>query len=195
MISALNGSGCKDLVKWLAEALPEGPWYYPEDEISDMPMRNLAAEITREKIYDRLHQELPYHSHVETEKWEEMKNGDVRIQQVITPMPPATVSSRRRSISVIIRSPRRRGGKVRRLAGRFQARRVSRAPAAVRCSRRNRPPTVTCRKSVAGQGRRRRSDAERIVPTARCQRSGPARLVVAREAGSRCRAGVCHAFG
>jgi GTPase len=83
MISALNGSGCKDLVKWLSEALPEGPWFYPADEISDMPMRNLAAEITREKIYERLHQELPYHSHVETEKWEEMKNGDVRIQQVI----------------------------------------------------------------------------------------------------------------
>lgn len=83
MISALNGSGCKDLVNWLAAALPEGPWYYPEDQISDLPMRNLAAEITREKIYDRLHQELPYHSHVETEKWEEMKNGDVRIQQVI----------------------------------------------------------------------------------------------------------------
>ena len=83
MISALNGSGCKDLVNWLSQALPEGPWFYPADEISDMPMRNLAAEITREKIYDRLHQELPYHSHVETEKWEEMKNGDVRIQQVI----------------------------------------------------------------------------------------------------------------
>lgn len=83
MISALNGSGCKDLVTWLSQALPEGPWFYPADEISDMPMRNLAAEITREKIYERLHQELPYHSHVETEKWEEMKNGDVRIQQVI----------------------------------------------------------------------------------------------------------------
>ena len=83
MISALNGSGCKDLVRWLATALPEGPWYYTEDQVSDLPMRNLAAEITREKIYDRLHQELPYHSHVETEKWEEMKNGDVRIQQVI----------------------------------------------------------------------------------------------------------------
>ncbi|MGB8818913.1 MAG: GTPase Era [Rhizobiaceae bacterium] len=83
MVSALKGSGCKDLVTWLAGALPEGPWYYPEDQVSDLPMRNLAAEITREKIYDRLHQELPYHSHVETEKWEEMKNGDVRIQQVI----------------------------------------------------------------------------------------------------------------
>jgi GTPase len=83
MISALNGSGCKDLVTWLSQALPEGPWFYPADEISDMPMRNLAAEITREKIYERLHQELPYHSHVETEKWEDMKNGDVRIQQVI----------------------------------------------------------------------------------------------------------------
>ena len=83
MVSALNGSGCKDLVNWLSQALPEGPWFYPEDEISDMPMRSLAAEITREKIYERLHQELPYHSHVETEKWEDMKNGDVRIQQVI----------------------------------------------------------------------------------------------------------------
>lgn len=83
MISALNGSGCKDMVKWLSEALPEGPWFYPDDQVSDLPMRSLAAEITREKIYERLHQELPYHSHVETEKWEEMKNGDVRIQQVI----------------------------------------------------------------------------------------------------------------
>jgi GTPase len=83
MISALNGSGCDDLLKWLSEALPEGPWYYPEDQITDLPMRNLAAEITREKLFERLHQELPYASHVETEKWEEMKNGDVRIQQVI----------------------------------------------------------------------------------------------------------------
>lgn len=83
MISALKGSGCKDLMKFLSTALPNGPWYYPEDQVSDLPMRNLAAEITREKLYDRLHQELPYHSHVETEKWEEMKNGDVRIQQVI----------------------------------------------------------------------------------------------------------------
>ncbi len=83
MISALTGSGCKDLLDYLAEALPEGPWYYPEDQISDLPMRQLAAEITREKLYLRLHQELPYSSHVETEKWEEKTDGSVRIEQVI----------------------------------------------------------------------------------------------------------------
>ncbi|APG83905.1 GTPase Era [Sinorhizobium americanum] len=83
MISALTGSGCKDLMDYLATALPEGPWYYPEDQISDLPMRQLAAEITREKLFLRLHQELPYASHVETEKWEERKDGSVRIEQVI----------------------------------------------------------------------------------------------------------------
>jgi GTPase len=83
MLSALNGSGCKDLLDYLADALPVGPWYYPEDQISDLPMRQLAAEITREKLYLRLHQELPYSSHVETEKWEEKKDGSVRIEQVI----------------------------------------------------------------------------------------------------------------
>jgi len=83
MISALTGDGCDDLLGYLAEALPEGPWYYPEDQISDLPMRQLAAEITREKIYMRLHQELPYSAHVETEKWEEKKDGSVRIEQVI----------------------------------------------------------------------------------------------------------------
>ena len=83
MISALRGYGCKDLLKYLAENLPEGPWYYPEDQISDMPMRMLAAEITREKLYLRLHNELPYSSTVETESWEEKKDGSVRIQQVI----------------------------------------------------------------------------------------------------------------
>ncbi len=82
MISALDGSGCADLLDHLAAALPQGPWYYPEDQISDLPMRQLAAEITREKLYLRLHQELPYSSHVETEKWEE-KPGSVRIEQVI----------------------------------------------------------------------------------------------------------------
>ena len=83
MVSALTGSGCKDLLDYLAATLPSGPWYYPEDQISDLPMRQLAAEITREKLYLRLHQELPYSSHVETEKWEEKKDGSVRIEQVI----------------------------------------------------------------------------------------------------------------
>jgi GTP-binding protein Era len=83
MVSALTGSGCGDLLDFLAGRLPEGPWYYPEDQISDLPMRQLAAEVTREKLYLRLHQELPYSSHVETERWEEKKDGSVRIEQVI----------------------------------------------------------------------------------------------------------------
>lgn len=83
MISALTGSGCADLLDYLAEAAQEGPWYYPEDQISDLPMRQLAAEITREKVFLRLHQELPYSSHVETEGWEEKKDGSVKIDQVI----------------------------------------------------------------------------------------------------------------
>ncbi|MEM8540350.1 MAG: GTPase Era [Pseudomonadota bacterium] len=83
MISALNGSGCNDLLKALGEALPEGPYYYPEDQISDLPMRMLASEITREKIYERLHQELPYATTVETEKWEEKADGSARVEQVI----------------------------------------------------------------------------------------------------------------
>ena len=83
MVSALNGSGCKDLLDHLAKALPAGPWYYPEDEISDLPMRQLAAEITREKLFLRLHEELPYASHVETEKWEDKPDGSVRIEQVV----------------------------------------------------------------------------------------------------------------
>ncbi|MBN9070059.1 MAG: GTPase Era [Rhizobiales bacterium] len=83
MVSALTGSGCDDILGYLAAHLPAGPWYYPEDQISDLPMRQLAAEITREKLYLRLHQELPYSSHVETEKWEEKKDGSVRIEQVV----------------------------------------------------------------------------------------------------------------
>lgn len=83
MISALKGPGCDDVLDYLAKILPEGPWYYPEDQITDLPLRQLAAEITREKLYARLHQELPYASHVETEKWEERKDGSVRIEQVI----------------------------------------------------------------------------------------------------------------
>ncbi|MBE7183692.1 MAG: GTPase Era [Methylobacterium mesophilicum] len=83
MVSALTGSGCDTLLDKLAARLPAGPWFYPEDQISDLPMRQLAAEITREKLFLRLHQELPYSSHVETEKWEERKDGSVRIEQVI----------------------------------------------------------------------------------------------------------------
>ncbi len=83
MISALDGSGCDDVLDYLADALPEGPWYYPEDQLSDLPMRQLAAEVTREKLFLRLHEELPYASHVETEKWEEKKDGSVRIEQVV----------------------------------------------------------------------------------------------------------------
>ncbi len=83
MVSALTGAGCGAILDWLAAALPEGPWYYPEDQVSDLPMRQLAAEITREKLYLRLHQELPYSSHVETDTWEEKKDGSVRIEQTI----------------------------------------------------------------------------------------------------------------
>jgi GTP-binding protein Era len=83
MISALNGNGVEDLKKHLASLAPEGPWMYPEDQISDVTMRNLAAEITREKVFLRLHDELPYGATVETEKWEERPDGSVRIEQVL----------------------------------------------------------------------------------------------------------------
>ncbi|WP_024864242.1 GTPase Era [Bartonella doshiae] len=83
MISALNGSGCKDLLHALSAMMQRGPWYYPEDQISDMPMRQLAAEITREKLFLRLHDELPYSSTVETENWEERPDGSVKINQLI----------------------------------------------------------------------------------------------------------------
>ncbi|MEA2990309.1 MAG: GTPase [Alphaproteobacteria bacterium] len=83
MISALTGDGVADLKRWLAEHAPEGPWHYPEDQITDAPLRQLAAEITREKLYLRLHQELPYQSTVETEQWTERSDGSVRIEQTI----------------------------------------------------------------------------------------------------------------
>jgi GTP-binding protein Era len=83
MVSALTGDGVADLRGWLAGNVPAGPWHYPEDQISDLPLRQLAAEITREKIYQRLHQELPYQSTVETETWTERKDGSVRIEQTI----------------------------------------------------------------------------------------------------------------
>jgi GTP-binding protein Era len=83
MISAEKGYGVDDLRAWLAEAVPEGPWLYPEDQIADLPMRMIAAEMTREKLTLRLHQELPYQLTVETENWEERKDGSARIDQVI----------------------------------------------------------------------------------------------------------------
>jgi GTPase len=83
LISALGGDGVADVKTWLGTHVPAGPWHYPEDQISDAPMRSLAAEITREKIYLRLHQELPYRSTVETEVWKELRDGSVRIEQTI----------------------------------------------------------------------------------------------------------------
>jgi GTP-binding protein Era len=83
MISALKGDGVGDLKRFLAGRVPEGPWLFPEDQASDMPMRLLAAEITREKLFLRLQQELPYSIAVETEAWEEQPGGGVRISQVI----------------------------------------------------------------------------------------------------------------
>ncbi|MGY6568711.1 MAG: GTPase Era [Salinarimonas sp.] len=83
MISALKGDGIEDLKTLLQGLMPEGPWLYPEDQISEAPLRVLAAEITREKIYDRLHQELPYDAHVVTESWENRKDGSVRIEQTV----------------------------------------------------------------------------------------------------------------
>ena len=83
MISAEKGHGVDDLRKWLAESLPEGPWLYPEDQIADLPLRMIAAEMTREKLTLRLHQELPYQLTVETETWEARKDGSARIDQVV----------------------------------------------------------------------------------------------------------------
>ena len=83
MISALDGDGIDDLRDFFAARVPAGPWHYPEDHIFDMPLRLLAAETTREKLFLRLHQELPYGLTVETENWDERKDGSVRIDQII----------------------------------------------------------------------------------------------------------------
>jgi GTPase len=83
MVSALTGDGIADAREWLARRAPEGPWHYPEDQITDAPLRWLAAEITRENLYSRLHQELPYRSTVETDQWQERPDGSVRIEQTI----------------------------------------------------------------------------------------------------------------
>ncbi len=83
MISAERGHGCDALKEWLADEVPAGPWLYPEDQIADLPMRMIAAEMTREKLTLRLHQELPYQMTVETEGWEERKDGSAKIDQLI----------------------------------------------------------------------------------------------------------------
>jgi len=83
MISAERGHGCDALRDWLTTQVPEGPYLYPEDQIADLPMRMIAAEITREKLTLRLHQELPYELTVETENWEERPDGSARIDQLI----------------------------------------------------------------------------------------------------------------
>jgi GTP-binding protein Era len=84
LISALKGDGVADVGAWCASKMPEGPWLYPEDQAADISSRLLAAEITREKLYLRLHDELPYAATVESEGWEERKDGSVKINQVIT---------------------------------------------------------------------------------------------------------------
>ena len=83
MVSALNGSGTQDLLKYLASKMPESPWLYPADQVADVQLRFMAAEMTREVIYERLHEELPYSSTVETETWEELKDGSVKIGRII----------------------------------------------------------------------------------------------------------------
>jgi GTP-binding protein Era len=83
MVSALSGDGIEALKGWLAANSPAGPWHYPEDQIADAPMRALAAEITREKLFDRLHQELPYQATVETDTWKDLRDGSARIEQTI----------------------------------------------------------------------------------------------------------------
>jgi len=83
MLSAATGDGTDDFLAWLADQVPEGPWLYPADEVSDVPIRQLAAEVTREKLFERLHQELPYEATVETDQWTDQKDGSVRIEQTI----------------------------------------------------------------------------------------------------------------
>lgn len=83
LISAERGHGCADLKAWLGGQMPDGPWLYPEDQIADLPLRMIAAEMTREKLTLRLHQELPYQLTVETENWEERPDGSVKIDQLV----------------------------------------------------------------------------------------------------------------
>ena len=83
LVSALSGEGVDEFLDYLARSVPEGPWLYPSDQVTDVPLRLLASEVTREKLFLRLHEELPYALTVETENWEERKDGSVRIEQVV----------------------------------------------------------------------------------------------------------------
>jgi GTP-binding protein Era len=83
MISALKENGVKDILDYIASRVPEGPWHFPEDQVSDLPKLLLAAEVTREKLFIQLHEELPYGLTVETESWEDFNNGDIKIDQII----------------------------------------------------------------------------------------------------------------
>ncbi len=111
MISALKGDGVSDVRKWCAERMPEGPWLYPEDQAADIPSRLLAAEVTREKLYLRLHDELPYAATVETEAWTERKDGSVRIDQIVyverESQKPIVLGKGGRAIKVIGEAARR----------------------------------------------------------------------------------------
>jgi len=92
MISGLNGDGVEDVRRHLAASLPEGPWLFPEDQLSDAPERLIAAEVTREQVFLRLHDELPYASTVETEQWQDKPDGSVRIEQVIYVQRPSQLA-------------------------------------------------------------------------------------------------------
>jgi GTP-binding protein Era len=83
MVSAKNNDGVADLVKYVASMMPEGPFHYPEDQMTDMPMRLLSAEITREKLFRAVHDEIPYDITVETESWDEFEDGSVKIDQIV----------------------------------------------------------------------------------------------------------------
>jgi GTPase len=83
MIGAKSGDGAPDVLEYFAENMPKGPWHYPADDITDVPVRIMAAEITREKLYLRLHEELPYQSTVETDSWKALKDGSIRIEQTV----------------------------------------------------------------------------------------------------------------
>ena len=111
MISALTGDGVADLRAHLAGLLPEGSWHFPEDQLSDLPLRLLAAEVTREKLFLRLHDELPYALTVETENWQDFEDGSLRLEQ--------TIYLRRASHKGIVLG--KGGGRIKRIRGEAQA--------------------------------------------------------------------------